>query len=259
MSNDPHQNKITFNSLPREVRHYILSFTALVPPSGGVVVRKGRLSDHRLDDCHHDTCPCPNCGNPFPGLNLLNVRNKLLREDAHFILFSRNKIIFSRHPAGHLQFLKEKQAWIHYIRNMCFTFTELQIDEWITGGIRLCINDTHSRGTQIGTGPPALDQTWIAMAQFIKENIPLETLFITLNAWEAREGYVISECYKDVLPNTLDSYKSIVAPFRGWGRQGLKKFWCIWPLFMEYEEEAEREVMGSDYVVSGKLAPELRW
>ena len=256
MSNNPQQDTINFNSLPVEIRHHILSFTALIPPSGIVLVTRGHLSDRIEDDYHYDECNCGNCGKPFPGLSLLNVRNKLLREDAHFILFSCNELSFSRHPAMHLQFLKEKQAWVRYIRNMRFTFTELQIDEWITGGIRMNINEFPFEPR--GTGPPELDYTWVAMVQFIKDNIPLKTLSIALDNWEARESYIVSNADESVLPNTLDSYKSIVAPFTGWGQQGLKKFRCVWALFMEYEEEAERDVMGIDYIASGKLTPESR-
>ena len=56
----------------------------------------------------------------------------------------------------------------------------------------------------------------------------------------------------------LEAYRSIVEPLLPLGKRGLKAFLVYWACFHDYEEEAEKEVMGDCYQAEGKIPSEER-
>lgn len=259
------QKMTSFSSLPTEIRHNILSFTSLVTPTGVALVRDGLLTtlvpcEPSDDDLKHwDTCDCDSCAKPFTGLDILSVRNKAFLDDAHFVLFSKNRMDFTRHPAASLRFVREKKPWLRYVRDMRFIFYVSQIDYWIDND-RLLLAYKRQGPLPWATSPPALDKAWVEMADVIKQNVPLRTLSITLDAWEkGRNTYVVCNIDESCVPYVLDSYKAIIEPFKHWGEQGLRQFCVLWGLFLDYEDQAEEVVMGKEYKPTGKLSPDSRW
>ena len=98
------------------------------------------------------------------------------------------------------------------------------------------------------------------MIEVIKKNVPLCSLSITLDAGAGcRDGYVICSVDESCVPYVLDAYKAIIEPLKGWGELGLRQFSVPWGMFLEYEDQAEEEVMGRGYRPSGKESPDSHW
>ena len=179
--------KASFDILPRELRHQILGYTALIHPKNIHVVCNGRLVSGinfiKVQDGQYSLHSWSGPGYPrdFEGNNILNVRNKALREDAHYILFTRNEVKFYQyHLVSFLEFLKRKQRYVHYIRRLSFEFHEGHLEYWTaSGGERLLFSGWRARFSR---GSPTLDKTWIELVEFIKSNIPLDTLHIVVDA-----------------------------------------------------------------------------
>lgn len=151
------QRTTSFSSLPSAIRHYILSSTSLVIPTGVALVRDGHpktlISSGATDDTkHEDTCECQDCTTPFAGSNILDVRNKAFRDDAYFVIFSKNRLDFPpHHPAASLQFLYEKQPWLRHLRDIRFAFNSPQIDHWITNRVRPMGSIVKHPSTRLGS------------------------------------------------------------------------------------------------------------
>ena len=56
--------------------------------------------------------------------------------------------------------------------------------------------------------------------------------------------------------NLLATLKAVADPLKGFGQLGLQSFRVFWPMFTDYyEEEAEKVVMGKNYVAIRKKRP----
>ena len=224
-------------SLPPELRQQTLGASGLVPrdtfgaPSGLHIIdgalSKGEIHDYAL---HSDDCDCP----APPTALLQSLLSTVLESDARTVLLSQNRIVLSGSPARSLAWLQAQGPSVLQIRDLDLRLGPDQVECWTEDS-------------------SALPEEWAALVAFVRESLHLENLTLSLDAGlgygvyreqqvtEANGGYV------------LEAYKAIVEPFRGLGEAGLKAFFVFWALYHDAEAEAERDVMGKEYVAEGKV------
>ena len=56
----------------------------------------------------------------------------------------------------------------------------------------------------------------------------------------------------DKLLAVRDAYENAIEPFKGMGQQNLKRFTVFFSCFYDYEESAEREVMGERFAAAAQ-------
>ncbi|MCJ1421697.1 hypothetical protein MMC32_008063 [Xylographa parallela] len=227
----------TVTSLPPELRQQVLAGTALVPrdthgaPSGLHVVdgalSKGEVHDYSL---HSDDCDCPE-----PPTSLLQSLNESpLSSDARSVLLSQNRIVLSGSPAASLAWLRAQGPQVHEIRDL-----------------DLCLDpDQVESCTEAGNVLPG---EWTALVAFIRAELNLGNLTLTLDAALGSGIYEEQQVTEANGQYVLDAYKKIVEPLKGLGAAGLKSFLVFWALYHEYETEAEKQVMGEGYVPKRKV------
>ncbi|MCJ1386976.1 hypothetical protein MMC17_010105 [Xylographa soralifera] len=227
----------TLPSLPTELRQEILAATTLVPrdtrgvPSGLHVVdgvlSKGEVHNYSL---HSDDCDCPE-----PPVTLLqSLLETPLSSDARTVLLSQNRIVLSGSPAASLAWLRAQGPLVCEVRDLDLCLDPDQVESWTKAG-------------------SALPGEWAALAAFIREELNLGNLTLSL---DAGLGYGVYEEQQVTEANgqyVLEAYKKIVEPLKGLGREGLKAFLVFWALYHENEAQAETEVMGEGYVARGKV------
>ena len=107
---------------------------------------------------------------------------------------------------------------------------------------------------------------WEDLLRYVVEHLTLTDLVLSLDAGPCYPIYVEQNLHEYQIPYVLEAYKSIVESVReelGVGRKEtkegrLKELYVYWACFHDHEGEAEREVMGKDYVAEGKIGREER-
>ena len=228
--------------LPREVRQQILADTDLVSHTSdsdsipGIHIKDGEITypvEHEIN--WHDASSC-NCR--LLPTDLLRL-GPTLDEDARFILLSQNRLVFRGSPARSLAFLRAQGSLATHIRALDFQFLPQEIEEWNKPG-------TPWKGE------------WADLVSFIAANLLLEKLILSLDAGPGYPIYEEQTAREEDLAHVLDAYKAIVEPVRILGERGLKGFCVFWACFHEHETEAEREVMGQQYVAKDKIPSDQR-
>ncbi|MCJ1438316.1 hypothetical protein MMC27_007704 [Xylographa pallens] len=227
----------TVPSLPPELRQQVLAGTALIPrdargaPSGLHVVdgalSKGELHDYSL---HTGDCDCPEP----PTALLQSLLETHLSADARTVLLSQNRIVLSGSPAASLAWLRAQGPLVREIRDLDLCLDPDQVESW----------------TEVGN---TLTGEWAALVAFIREELNLGNLTLTL---DARLGCGIYQEQQVTEANgqyVLDAYRKIVEPLKGLGAEGLKAFHVFWALYHENETVAEKQVMGEGYLAKGKM------
>ena len=218
-----HTNLVSTNSLSHEAIE-------------GIHIRDGKINypllhyigPHTPEHCH---CQPP----PTDSLDQLPP----LDSDARLILLSRNRLLFYGSPAKSLSFLQAQGDLVKVIRLIDFQFLPKDIEECNKPGT--CWKREREE-----------------LIRFIGENLILSNLVLSLDAGPCFEWYIMTCMLEENSPWVLEAYKSIVEPIRQWGEKKLKGFYVFWACFHDHEGQAEREVMGEDYVAEGKIDSEER-
>ena len=252
----------SWDDLPKEIRVKTLEYTGLVRCWEGSLVSSDEvnvrnngfhLGSHECCMKCTDTlsvCCCParsasfsdKCTyDPFPSA-LFSV-SKRMRDDATEVFYSRNRFVFRDDFSATSRFLVSlPDTTLAHIRDIDLEFS---CDEVLSA-------NTSRPGSQVA-------REWQRLVMVIRDRLPLQKLWLSIN---------LGDMWQELLELDYEGghdygwlrteYQQIIRPLRQ--LKGLKKFHVFLSWFLNYEADAEKEVMGPDYdsAAEGKLPYRLR-
>lgn len=236
-----------FSRLPAEIRMRIFAFTDLVirdhkGRKAGIHIYDGAFSNPVYHDMYWHSASLCDCPPKLPA-ELLDPANNPYYAEIFEVAFAQNRVHFGGFYRRTLVFLHTHIQGTKHIRELEFQFDDDTIEEWAEDNI------------------DAVQSGWEKVINFVRHNLNLSNLTLSLNA--AHTAAIYQEQHIEEIEGgdyRLEAYKKIIKPLRGLGQTGgLKRFYVFWGCYLEYETEAEQEVMGESYQAVDKIPPSTRW